>query len=196
MLLAREFIQYISRQLIKRLSQQVMDAPNPTGAADTVASIIEEDLAIEDRLNEEVRDMLDQYADYMRREGLSYQEMFRKIKNQLISQRKVIRASGRDTGDSMKLSRDKVTDLSHKIVTVLKKQRDIRVKKDLNEVRLEVVKTITEILAVEDKVDREARKKVKTIQREIVEGGEEWDVLHKRYYAEELKKLGIDLNAR
>lgn len=196
MLLAREFIGYISRQLVKRLSQQLMDAPNPAASAELIGAIIEEDLTIEDRLNDEVRDMLDQYSDYMRQEGLSYQEMFRKIKNQLIAKRKVIRASGRDTGDNMKLSRDKVTDLSHKIVTALKKQRDIRVKKDVNEVRLEVVKAMTEILALEDRVDREARKKVKTIQREIVEGGEEWDVLHKRYYAEELKKLGVDLNAR
>ena len=52
---------------------------------------------------------------------------------------------------------------------------------------------IAEILQLEDKVDHAARQKVKTIQREILEGGEEWDVLHRRYYAEEMKKLGIDL---
>ena len=74
------------------------------------------DLAIEDRLNDEVRDLLSQYSEYMRREGVSYQEMFRRIKNTLITQRKVIRASGRDTGDSMKLSRDKINDISHKMV--------------------------------------------------------------------------------
>ena len=51
---------------------------------------------MEDRLNDEVRDLLSQYSDYMRREGVSYQEMFRRIKNTLISQRKVIRAAGRD----------------------------------------------------------------------------------------------------
>jgi len=60
----------------------------------------------------------------MRREGVSYQEMFRKIKNTMIAQRKVIRASGRDTGDQMKLSRDKITDMSHKIVVALRKARD------------------------------------------------------------------------
>ena len=47
--------------------------------------------------------------------------MFRRIKNTLISQRKVIRASGRDTGDAMKLSRDKVRDISHKLVEMLRK---------------------------------------------------------------------------
>ena len=84
-----------------------------------MAQVIEEDLSIEDKLNDEVRDMLDQYSDYMRRENVSYQEMFRKIKNQLLAQRKIMRAAGRDTGDPMKLSRDKVNDLSHKLVAAL-----------------------------------------------------------------------------
>ena len=78
-------------------------------------------------------------------------------------------------------------------VTGLRKSRDFRLKKDQNDVRLEMVKVITEILVTEEKVDRAARAKVKTIKREIAEGGEEYDLLHRRYYAEELKKLGIDL---
>ena len=52
-----------------------------------MAQVIEEDLSVEDKLNDEVRDMLDQYSDYMRRENVSYQEMFRKIKNQLLAQK-------------------------------------------------------------------------------------------------------------
>lgn len=196
MLIAREFITYLSRQLVRRLTVSMIDAPNAASTVELVNGIIENDLAIEDKLNDEVRDLLDQYSEYMRRENVSYQEMFRRIKNQLIQQRKVIRASGRDTGDSMKLSRDKITDLSHQIAAALKKSREIRVKKDVNDVRLEIVKGFTEILMVEDKADREARKKVKSIKREITEGGEEFDVLHKRYYADELKRLGIDLNAR
>jgi hypothetical protein len=130
----------------------------------------------------------------MRREGVSYQEMFRRIKNTLISQRKVIRASGRDTGDAMKLSRDKVTDISHKVVEMLRKNRELRLKnKDSNSVRLEIVRAMTELLTAEDKVDRVARQKIRSQKREIAEGTEEWDLLHRRYYSEELKKLGIDL---
>lgn len=194
MLLAREFIDYLSRQLTARLGPGLVETSDPAAVADLIAGIIEEELAVEDRLNDEVREMLSQYSDYMRREGVSYQEMFRRIKNTLISQRKVIRASGRDTGDSMKLSRDKVTDISHKVMTALKKSRSVRLKKDANDIRLEMVKQITEILQVEDKVDRAARQKIRTIKRDITEGGEEYDILHRRYYAEELKKLGIDLN--
>jgi hypothetical protein len=194
MLLAREFIAYISREIVKRLTPQVIETTNLQGAADTVAQVIERELAVEDELNDEVREILSQYSDYMRREGVSYQEMFRRIKNTLIAQRKVIRAAGRDTGDAMKLSRDKVNDLSHKVVTEMRKSRDFRLKQEPNDVRLELVRAMTELLLAEEKVDRAARTKIRSQKREIPEGSEEWDLLHKRYYAEELKKLGIDLS--
>jgi hypothetical protein len=194
MLLAREFVNYISRQLVKNLTPATLETPNPAVVAEKVAEVITEELAVEDRLNDEVRDLLSQYSEYMRREGVSYQEMFRRIKNTLISQRKVVRASGRDTGDAMKLSRDKVTDISHKVVEMLRKNRDLRLKnKDSNAVRLEIVRVMTEVLVNEDKVDRAARQKIRSQKREVPEGSEEWDLLHRKYYSEELKKLGIDL---
>lgn len=194
MLLAREFVQYISRQLVQRLSPGLIETPAPDVVSEKVAEVINEELAVEDRLNDEVRDLLSQYSEYMRREGVSYQEMFRRIKNTLIQQRKVVRASGRDTGDSMKLSRDKVTDISHKLIEMLRKTRELRLKnKDTNAVRLEIVRVMTDLLMVEDRVDRAARQKIRSQKREIPEGGEEWDLLHRRYYSEELKKFGIDL---
>lgn len=194
MLLAREFVDYISRQIIRKLTPQWIETTDVQVAAAFISNVIEEDLAIEDRLNDEVRELLEQYSEYMRKEGVSYSEMFRRIKNTLITQRKVIRASGRDTGDAMKLSRDKINDVSHKIVAALRKSREFRLKRDPNDVRLELVKVMTELLQTEEKVDRAARTKIRTQKREISEGSEEWDLLHRRYYAEELKKLGIDLN--
>jgi hypothetical protein len=196
MLLAHEFVSYISRQVVKKLSPQWIETTDPQLAANFIGDVMEDDLAVEDRLNDEVRELLSQYSDYMRREGVSYQEMFRRVKNNLINQRKVIRAAGRDTGDSMKLSRDKINDISHKIVAALRKSREFRLKRDPNDVRLELVKVMTELLQTEEKVDRAARTKIRTQKREISEGTEEWDLLHKRYYAEELKKLGIDLASR
>jgi hypothetical protein len=194
MLLAREFVSYISRQLVKRLTPGIVETTNPGLVAEKIAVVISGELAVEDRLNDEVRDLLSQYSDYMRRESVSYQEMFRRIKNTLISQRKVIRASGRDTGDAMKLSRDKVSDISHKIVDMLRKSRELRLKdKDPNNVRLEIVRLMTDLLQAEDKVDRAARQKIRSQKREIPEGSEEWDLLLRRYYSEELRKLGIDL---
>ena len=194
MLLAREFVAYLSRQLVAKLNPGIIETPSPDIVAGKVAELISSELAVEDRLNDEVRDLLSQYSEYMRREGVSYQEMFRRIKNTLISQRKVIRAAGRDTGDAMKLSRDKITDISHKLVEMLRKSRDLRLReKNTNNIRLEIVRIMTDLLQKEDKVDRDARAKIRTQKREIPEGTEEWDLLHRRYYSEELKKLGINL---
>src|SRR6476619_4974434 len=116
MLLAREFVSYLSRQLVQRLTPQIIETTDPASAVELIHTIISDELNAEDQLNDEVREILSQYSEYMRREGVSYQEMFRRIKNTMISQRKVIRAAGRDTGDAMKLSRDKVTEISHKLV--------------------------------------------------------------------------------
>jgi hypothetical protein len=196
MLLARELVDYISRQIVRKMSPLWIESTDSELAAEFIAGIVENDLAVEDELNDEVRDLLSQYSEYMRREGVSYQDMFRRIKNTLITQRKVIRAAGRDSGDAMKLSRDKINDLSHKVVAAIRKSRDFRLKRDPNDVRLELVKIITELLQTEEKVDRAARTKIRTQKREISEGTEEWDLLHRRYYAEELKKLGIDLSGR
>src|SRR5579863_950572 len=174
MLLAREFVSYLSCQVVRKITPQVLETPNPQGVAEIIDHIITEELTTEDRLNDEVREILGQYSDYMRREGVSYQEMFRKIKNTLIAQRKVIRASGRDTGDTMKLSRDKINDISHKLVAAFRKSREFRVKKEPNDVRLAIVQGMTELLGVEEKVDRAARTKIRSQKKEIPEGTEEW----------------------
>jgi hypothetical protein len=194
MLLSREFVTYLSRQLVTRMTPQIVETASNEAATEMISRLIEEELQVEDRLNDEVRELLSQYSEYMRREGVSYQDMFRRIKNTLVSQRKVIRASGRDTGDNMKLSRDKVNDISHKLVGAFRKARDFRLKKDPNDVRLEIVRLMTELLAMEEKIDRAARTKIRSQKKEIPEGTEEWDLLHRRYYSEELKKFGIDLN--
>jgi uncharacterized protein len=192
MLLPREFVTYLSRQIVWRLSPGTIETHSPEKVVELVHNLVANELDAEDKLNDEVREILEQYSDYMRREGVSYQEMFRKAKNQLIQQRKIVRASGRDTGDAMKLSRDKITDISHKLIASLRKSHDLRMKKDQNDARLEIVKAFTEILQVEERADRASRDKVRSMKRDIPEGSEEWDLLQKRYYGEELKKLGID----
>ena len=193
MLLAHEFVDYIARQIVRKLTPHTFETSEPQAATELISDVFVDELSAEDQLNDEVRDILEQYDEYMRREGVSYQEMFRRTKNTLLQQRKIVRASGRDTGDAMKLSRDKVTDISHKLVNAMRKSRVLRLKKDPNDVRLQIVGLVTEILSAEDKVDRAAKAKIRTQKREIPEGSEEWDLLHRRYYAEELKKLGIDL---
>ena len=192
MLLPREFVAYLSRQIVRRLAPATIETASPEKVAELINALIADELNAEDKLNDEVRDLLEQYSDYMRREGVSYQDMFRKIKNTMVQQRKIVRASGRDTGDNMKLSRDKITDISHKLIGAMRKSRDLRLKKDQNDARLEIVKAFTEILQVEEKADRASRDKVRSMKKDIPEGSEEWDILQKRYYGEELKKFGID----
>ena len=193
MLLPREFIAYLSRQIVRRLSPATIETPTPEKVAELISGVVTQELMAEDKLNDEVRDLLEQYSDYMRREGVSYQDMFRRIKNTMVQQRKIVRASGRDTGDNMKLSRDKITDISHKLITAMRRSRDLRLKRDQNDARLEIVKAFTDVLQVEEKADRAARDKVRSVKRDIPEGSEEWDILHKRYYQEELKRFGIDI---
>ncbi|MCZ2152441.1 MAG: DUF507 family protein [Bryobacterales bacterium] len=193
MLLAPEFIHYLSRQLIRKLTPLWMECANVETAAQQVARVIEDDLRAEDDLNDDVRDILEEYEETMRRDGVSYMEMFKKIKRKLILERKIVLASGRDSGDKMRLSRDKILDLSHKVIAELRRSRDVRVRRDPNEVRLEIVKQITEVLQLEDRAETAARNKIRTLKRGVLEGTEEWDILHRRYYAEELKRYGIDL---
>ena len=193
MLLAREFVDYVSRQIVKKLTPQWIETTDDQVAAEFIANVIEEDLAIEDSLNDEVREMLSQYSDYMRREGVSYQDMFRRIKNTLITQRKVIRASGRDSGDSMKLSRDKINDISHKIVGGPAQEPRFPAEARSQRRSPGTGQGDDGPPADRGKGRPAARTKIRTQKREIAEGTEEWELLHKRYYAEELKKLGIDL---
>jgi len=193
MLLQKEVVAYLAGHIVTGVSAGLVEITNLASAKETVNQVILDELSVEDQLNDEVREILAQYNEYMRREQVSFADMFRKVKNQLIAERKIIRASGRDTGDGMKLSRDKITDISHKILGAMRKGRDFRLKKPENDIRLNIVKTFTELLSAEDKIDKAARQKIKTQKREILEGSEEYDLLHRRYYAEEMKKIGIDL---
>lgn len=173
MLIAKEFVTYLSRQMAAKLADgSTIEITNVPAVAELVNNVIVEELTVEDRLNEEVRTLLEEYSVYMTNNGISYSEMFRKIKNQLIQQRKIVRASGRDTGDAMKLSRDKINEMSHRIVTALRKSRDCRLRKDSNDVRLEIVRLFSEILQNEDKADKAARTKIRTMKREVPEGTE------------------------
>lgn len=193
MLLQKEVVAYLAGHIVTGVSAGLVEITNLASAKEVVNQVILDELSVEDQLNDEVREILAQYTEYMRREQVSFADMFRKVKNQLIAERKIIRASGRDTGDGMKLSRDKITDISHKILTAMRKGRDFRLKRPENDIRLNIVKTFTETLLAEDKIDKAARQKIRSQKREILEGSEEYDLLHRRYYAEEMKKIGIDL---
>jgi hypothetical protein len=195
MILSRAFVAYLAREVSKRLVNGPLETGDEEGVRELILWVITDELSVEDRINDEVREILEQYAEYMRRESVSYQEMFKKTKKMLLAERKIIRASGRETGDRMKLSRDKINDLSHKLAAQLRRTPRIKFKLEWNDVRLEIVRSLTEILLTEDKIDHAARLKIRSQKREIPEGSEEWDILYRRYYDEEMKKYGIDLTS-
>jgi hypothetical protein len=195
MLLAKEFVEYLGRQVAVRLASNMIEISNRTAVGEMLVSIVMDEMMVEDKLNDEVRTILEEYSVYMANNAISYSEMFRRIKNQLVQQRKIVRAAGRDTGDPMRLSRDKVNEISHRLLTALKKSRECRIRRNENDLRLEIVRIISDILQNEDKADKAARAKIRTLKREVLDGTEEWDLLHKRFYADELRNYGIDLAA-
>ncbi len=91
MLLSRDYVTYMSREVVKRLvAQEMVETQKADALTQLVRQAMAEELGVEDRLNEEARTILNQYADEMRRTGASYQEMFKKVKNQLARERKLI----------------------------------------------------------------------------------------------------------
>jgi hypothetical protein len=91
MLLTRDFVGYMSREIVKRLLEEDMiETKSPENLVAKVRAALADEIGVEDRLNEDVRAILTQYADEMRRSGASYQEMYKKVKNQLARERKLI----------------------------------------------------------------------------------------------------------
>ena len=91
----------------------------------------------------------------------------------------------------MRLSREKTVRLSHKIINVLVSLDEVEFIEDRDTIRLEIVNILQALLKLEEQVDAEVRQKITSQKREILEGSEEWDVLHKKYYQEELRRMGI-----
>ena len=84
MLLSRDYVTYLSGQLVKRLiAAQMIEARSVDALSQQIRQNMMAELTVEDRLNEEVRQILSQHADEMRRTGVSYQEMFKKVKGEL-----------------------------------------------------------------------------------------------------------------
>jgi hypothetical protein len=91
MLLSRDYVGYMATEVVKRLiANKMIETDNQAALADRVRGKMAEEIGVEDRLNEEVREILSQHAEEMRRTGASYQEMYKKVKGELARQRKLI----------------------------------------------------------------------------------------------------------
>jgi uncharacterized protein len=91
----------------------------------------------------------------------------------------------------VRLSRDKINKLAHTIADALADLDQVDFIEDRNTIRMEARKILEELLAEEAKIDLSARQKIESQRRTITEGTQEWDILYRKYYNEEVKKLGI-----
>lgn len=91
MLLNRDYVLHMATEVVKRLVKgNMIETKVPEPVAQRVRQRMIQELTVEDRLNDEVREILIQHQDEMRRTGASYQEMYKKVKAQLARERKLV----------------------------------------------------------------------------------------------------------
>ena len=91
----------------------------------------------------------------------------------------------------MRVSRDKVNKVAHVVTDALAEMSEVEFLEDRNTLRLEVRQILEDLLNQEEKIDQAARHKIENQKRTILEGSQEWDILYRKYYNEEVKKLGV-----
>ena len=91
----------------------------------------------------------------------------------------------------MRLTREKSIRLSHVITDLLVASDDVEFVEDRDTIRQKTVQILQDLLKEEEAVDAEIRKKISSQKKEVLEGSEEWDVLYRKYHAEEMRRMGI-----
>jgi len=91
----------------------------------------------------------------------------------------------------VRISRDKVNKVAHVVSDALADMAEVDFLEDRNTIRLEARKILEDLLNKEEKIDQAARHKIENQKKTILEGSQEWDILYRKYYNEEVKKLGV-----
>jgi hypothetical protein len=91
MIFSREYIGYLGRRTVKHLvDAKLITTSNLKVTEERVIGGLTEELSLEDRINEEVRVILDAYSEEMRKSGAQYAEMFKKVKTELARKYKAV----------------------------------------------------------------------------------------------------------
>jgi hypothetical protein len=91
MLLSRDFVGHMAKEVVKRLvAGKMIETKDAESLAQQVRQVMADEVTVEDRLSEEAREILARYSEEMRRTGVSYQDMYKKVKSQLARERKLI----------------------------------------------------------------------------------------------------------
>ena len=91
----------------------------------------------------------------------------------------------------MRISRDKLNKIAHTVADTLAELPEVDFLEDRNTIRQEARKALETLLMAELKIDQAARLKISSQRKIILEGSQEWDILYRKYYNDEVKKLGI-----
>jgi hypothetical protein len=91
----------------------------------------------------------------------------------------------------MRITADKLNKLAHTVADSLAEIPECDFLEDRNTIRQEARKILTKLLMDEMKLDAGARLKIASQRKIIVEGSQEWDILYRKYYNDEVKKLGL-----
>jgi hypothetical protein len=91
MLINRDYVAHMASEVVKRLVEgNQIETKEVAAVIPRVRAKMMEEITVEDRLNDEVREILTQHQDEMRKAGVSYQEMYKKVKGQLARDRKLV----------------------------------------------------------------------------------------------------------
>jgi hypothetical protein len=91
----------------------------------------------------------------------------------------------------MRISRDKLNKLAHTVADTLAEVDAVGFLEDRNTIRQEARKELEALMTEEARIDAAARAKIASQRKIILEGSQEWDILYRKYYNEEVRKLGI-----
>jgi hypothetical protein len=91
----------------------------------------------------------------------------------------------------VRISRDKLNKLAHTVADTLAEIPECDFLEDRNTIRQEARNALEKLLTDELKLDQNARQKIASQRKIIVEGSQEWDILYRKYYNDEVKKLGL-----
>lgn len=91
MLLNRDLVGHMAAETLKKLvDAEMVEVKTPETVVPRLRHAMLEEITVEDRINEEARQILIQHQEQMRNSGISYQEMFKKVKAQLARDRKLV----------------------------------------------------------------------------------------------------------
>ena len=91
MAMPREFVVYLARQVLKRLLEaKLIQFEQPEYVLEVISQVMLDEIMVEDKINEEVRRILEEHGNEMKEMGASYEEMFKKVKKQIVRDRQVI----------------------------------------------------------------------------------------------------------